>query len=144
MTNPMGPGSQFGPGGPMNANNMAPRHLSPQALEHQKLLQQQMLRAQQVQQHVRPPPPDYKTTAGMMQGMQPRYTGVPPNVRRCLQPMPPSGKVFLFNSTSDRLIHSSNYRSYDDASAQHVHDATATYDSQRCLPQTTNYDEYDG
>ncbi|KAI4457424.1 maml-1 domain [Holotrichia oblita] len=95
MTNPMGPGNQFGPGGPMNTNNMAPRHLSPQALEHQKLLQQQMLRAQQVQQHVRPPPPDYKTTAGMMQGMQPRYTGVPPNVRRCLQPMPPSGPMMM-------------------------------------------------
>ncbi|KRT85174.1 hypothetical protein AMK59_655, partial [Oryctes borbonicus] len=95
MTGTIGPGNQFGPGGPMNANNMAPRHLNPQALEHQKLLQQQMLRAQQVQQHVRPPPPDYKTSAGMIQGMQPRYAGVPPNVRRCLQPMPPSGPMMM-------------------------------------------------
>ncbi|KAF5294671.1 hypothetical protein FQA39_LY02803 [Lamprigera yunnana] len=90
----MGPGGPMGSGGPMG-NTMGPRHMAPQTLEQQKLLQQQqqMLRAQQAlmqQQMVRPPPPEYKASAGMMQGMQPRYPTGPPTSRRMPQPMPPS------------------------------------------------------
>lgn len=108
----MGPGVPMGPGGPMgnsgvqmNTGNvgMGPRHLGPQAMEQQKLIQQHILRAQHqaMQQHiVRPPPPDYKASAGMMQGMQQRYTGTagaPPTMRRMPhQPMPPSGNSQLF------------------------------------------------
>lgn len=84
---------------PMATSMAGQRTINPQALEQQKLLQQQqLLRAQQQmqQQHMigmnRPPPPDYKTSAGMMHGMQPRYAGQAPTMRRMPhQPMPPSG-----------------------------------------------------
>lgn len=94
----MGPNGPMGPSSMGGQANMGPRMLNAQSIEQQKLLhQQQMLRVQQqaaMQQHmVRPPPPDYKTSAGMMQGVQPRYGTGPPTVRRMPhQPMPPSGK----------------------------------------------------
>jgi hypothetical protein len=93
----MGPNGPMGPGPMGGQGGMGPRLMNSQTLDQQKFLQQQqMLRAQQaaaLQQHmVRPPPPDYKSSAGMMQGVQPRFAGAPPNIRRMPhQPMPPSG-----------------------------------------------------
>ncbi|XP_063912380.1 neurogenic protein mastermind-like [Zophobas morio] len=100
VPNNMGPNGPMGPGPMGTQGGMGPRMMNTQTLEQQKLLQQQqMLRAQQaaaLQQHmVRPPPPDYKSSAaGLMQGVQPRFTGAPPNIRRMPhQPMPPSGPM---------------------------------------------------
>lgn len=82
-------GGQMGP--------MGARMMSAQVLEQQKM-QQQMFRAQQQamqqQQQLRPPPPEYKASAGLGQGMQPRYGApAPPQGMRRLphQPIPPSG-----------------------------------------------------
>lgn len=117
MSAPMGPMgggnvSMGSPGVPMSS--MGPRQMGPQVMDpqQQKLMQQQqMLRAQQqaaMQQHiVRPPPPDYKASAGMMQGMQPRFnnnsTG-PGNMRRMPhQPMPPSGISFFILTTINHI-----------------------------------------
>ncbi|KAG5887789.1 hypothetical protein JTB14_024004 [Gonioctena quinquepunctata] len=103
VPNRMGPTGPLGPGSMTNQTNMGPRLLNAQqSLEQQKLLhQQQMMRAQQaaMQQHiVRPPPPDYKASAGMMQGMQPRYATTPQNIRRMPhQPIPPSGPMMRSN-----------------------------------------------
>ncbi|KAJ8971580.1 hypothetical protein NQ314_000638 [Rhamnusium bicolor] len=82
VPNPMGPNGPMGPGPMGGQGSMGPRLINAQTIEQQKLIhQQQMLRAQQqaaMQQHmVRPPPPDYKTSAGMMQGVQPRYAAGP-------------------------------------------------------------------
>lgn len=101
------------PAVPMTNVSMGPRQMGPQIMDpqQQKLMQQQqMLRAQQqaaMQQHiVRPPPPDYKTSAGMMQGMQPRFnsnTATTGNIRRMPhQPMPPSGN-FNNDNFADEL-----------------------------------------
>ncbi|XP_023015214.1 uncharacterized protein isoform X3 [Leptinotarsa decemlineata] len=111
--NPMGASVPMGPGPMPSQGNMGPRLLNAaqQSLEQQKLLhqQQQLMRAQQQQQAamqqqqqqqhmVRPPPPEYKASAGMMQGMQPRYAATPPNIRRMPhQPMPPSGPMMRSN-----------------------------------------------
>ncbi|KAJ8941457.1 hypothetical protein NQ318_016897 [Aromia moschata] len=103
VPNPMGPTVPMGPGPMGGQGNMGPRLLNAQTIEQQKLIhQQQILRAQQQaamqQQMVRPPPPDYKTSAGMMQGVQPRYASAPPTIRRMPhQPMPPSGPMIRSN-----------------------------------------------
>lgn len=103
-TGPTGMGAPMGgPAGPPmapGAGSMGPRLMSAQSLEQQKL--QQMLRAQQAmqQQQLRPPPPDYKASAGLGQGMQPRYgaPAPPPNIRRMPhQPIPPSGPMIRSN-----------------------------------------------
>lgn len=94
----MGPNVPMGPV-PMSGQGMGPRLINAPSIEQQKMMQHQMLRAQQaaaLQHMVRPPPPDYKSSAGMMQGVQTRFASAPPpNIRRMPhQPMPPSGKQF--------------------------------------------------
>ncbi|CAH1126964.1 unnamed protein product [Ceutorhynchus assimilis] len=89
-------GAQMGPVGAPMGSRLMPNQ---QAIDPQKL--QQIFRAQQAmqQQQLRPPPPDYKTSAGLSQGMQPRYGApAPPNMRRMPhQPIPPSGPMIRSN-----------------------------------------------
>ncbi|XP_076252406.1 neurogenic protein mastermind isoform X4 [Rhynchophorus ferrugineus] len=101
-TGPTGMSAQMGgpPTGPMGSATIGPRLIPAQSLEQQKL--QQMMRAQQAMQNqqLRPPPPDYKTSAALGQGMQPRYgaPAPPPNMRRMPhQPIPPSGPMIRSN-----------------------------------------------
>ncbi|XP_066256995.1 neurogenic protein mastermind isoform X2 [Euwallacea similis] len=96
MVAPMGGPGQMGP----VSTPMGSRLVPSQVLEQQKM--QQIFRAQQAlqqQQQLRPPPPEYKASAGLGQGMQPRYAApVPPNMRRLPhQPIPPSGPMIRSN-----------------------------------------------